>query len=507
MDPLAPLGRNDPCWCGSGRKHKRCHGNHHPASQPGAPVPSDPDDGFYISPTTVLKKDSLSSHGDGAPVLMGADGPKTQRIEYSNWDAELLQVAGDSDDSPLQPRNLGRLRVEVLRQLAALPQNESEPDDAVKEGVFSLAVESLRTLGSLVSSHPRRTLLWNEELDPAAFLGRTLLLADHVAIPDEVFGTLIHRQGNRSLREAAKRELHLAELLEAGLVIPVPTGVAMAAGGAAAVHLTKLDLEDGALVDWVRSQLILEGPTAREALLVRAADDFALNVGQFWLHAHIDGTEQTADGAFKTRLLRPFDATYDYGPWIRQVSDEAISHYVQRTNQRVVSADVYGAEYVTASLFEARLMARTGRGEQNTSVQAAVWADVPQLPQLTGPELAKLIQNEEAVEDLRRLIRASLVTARSSGDRVDALTGLAHELEASSHRLEKSVLSDRWWQGAVPGGLGLATLTIGALSGGILPLATGAVALVGSVAPALAARAKTRREAAYLFVASRRRNR
>jgi uncharacterized protein YecA (UPF0149 family) len=20
------IGRNDPCWCGSGRKYKRCHG-------------------------------------------------------------------------------------------------------------------------------------------------------------------------------------------------------------------------------------------------------------------------------------------------------------------------------------------------------------------------------------------------------------------------------------------------------------------------------------------------
>jgi preprotein translocase subunit SecA len=25
-DPGAKLGRNDPCWCGSGKKYKRCHG-------------------------------------------------------------------------------------------------------------------------------------------------------------------------------------------------------------------------------------------------------------------------------------------------------------------------------------------------------------------------------------------------------------------------------------------------------------------------------------------------
>jgi preprotein translocase subunit SecA len=25
-DPGAKLGRNDPCWCGSGMKYKKCHG-------------------------------------------------------------------------------------------------------------------------------------------------------------------------------------------------------------------------------------------------------------------------------------------------------------------------------------------------------------------------------------------------------------------------------------------------------------------------------------------------
>ncbi|WP_418888473.1 SEC-C metal-binding domain-containing protein [Mycolicibacterium neoaurum] len=38
VDPLAPLGRNEVCWCGSGVKYKRCHGNHRPGSQSGAPL-------------------------------------------------------------------------------------------------------------------------------------------------------------------------------------------------------------------------------------------------------------------------------------------------------------------------------------------------------------------------------------------------------------------------------------------------------------------------------------
>ena len=26
LDPERDVGRNDPCWCGSGKKYKRCHG-------------------------------------------------------------------------------------------------------------------------------------------------------------------------------------------------------------------------------------------------------------------------------------------------------------------------------------------------------------------------------------------------------------------------------------------------------------------------------------------------
>jgi preprotein translocase subunit SecA len=26
MDEERDIGRNDPCWCGSGKKFKRCHG-------------------------------------------------------------------------------------------------------------------------------------------------------------------------------------------------------------------------------------------------------------------------------------------------------------------------------------------------------------------------------------------------------------------------------------------------------------------------------------------------
>ena len=34
VDESEQIGRNDPCWCGSGKKFKKCHGA---LSQPGRP--------------------------------------------------------------------------------------------------------------------------------------------------------------------------------------------------------------------------------------------------------------------------------------------------------------------------------------------------------------------------------------------------------------------------------------------------------------------------------------
>jgi hypothetical protein len=451
----------------------------------------------------VLAKDALSLADGGAPLTIPTGSPTAKPIEYTNWDEELVAVA-QTGDPPMRPVDLGRLRVEVMRQLAALPNDDSEPSDDIKQGLFYLAAEALRTVSGLVSTSLRPSILWNEELDPSAFLGRTLLLADHVAMSDDVFQALLRRGSNRTLRRTAERALAIGDLIGAGVVIHVPIGVAMAVSGLAASELTDRDLKDVHLVSWVLDQLILEGPTAREAFFVRAGDEMSMHADKFWLHGHIDANSVKDDGTFTTKMLQPYDPTYDYGPWIKQVSDSAVGYYVQRTNERIVTADVYGAEYVTASMFEARLMARSRRGRVGGAAQAAVWADVPQLQSLTGPELIKLTQNEDAVEDLRRQVRASLITARTPGEQSDALTALAHEMEASSHRLEKTVRSDKLWQAAVPGGLGAASLVLGSLSGGLLPMAAGAAGLLGSVAPFLGARVNARREAAYLFVTARR---
>lgn len=504
-DLLAPYGRNAPCWCGSRLKYKYCHGIHRPPSLPGAPLPPDREDSKFLSPSTSIATAALiGSLPEGTPFTMPPGGPAPTPITFSNWE-EQLGDAASAAQVPLSPEALGGLRVEVLRRLAGLSASDAMPADAVIEGVYRLAAETVRTVAQLAKQKPRPAVLWNQELDVAQFLGRTLLLADHVLYPDHVFDVLLRGATTRRLKEAAGQELKNTELLVSGIAIPVPPGVAMAAQGRLALDLTAEDLRSPILVDWVRRQLIIEGPTAREALFVRAIDDLAHEAANFWLHGRIDpNSVDDETNTFRTGMLLPYDPEYDYDPWITQVEDSAVSALVQRTNERVVAADMFGSEYVSASLFEARLLRLRGHGKRLRPAQAALWADVPELTQLNSPDLAKLLKNEHAVEDLRHQVRASLAIARTERENIDAITDLAHQLEAASHRMQHAAITDLAWQAVIPGGLASASVVIGGIAGGLAGLGAGGLGALATLAPFLGTRLKDRRDAAYLFVTARR---
>lgn len=505
FDLLGTYGRNELCWCGSARKYKRCHGNDRPPSAPGAPLPADPEGSLYLSPSTAVAIEALNSFlPGGTPITMPSLEPKPSAVTFSNWEEDLMTA--HVDDDALSPASLGALRIEVLRKLASLPETDDAPSDDVIAGVYELTAATVRTVAHLAGREPRLTILWNEELDPDHFLGRTLLLADHVLCPDGVFDELLRQGSQQNLNRAAQRQLEDAELLGAGVVIPVPPGVGTAASSRAILDSTADDLKNTELVAWVRQQLLVEGPTAREALFVRARDDLNPDPTDFWLRGRIDQDSLDGEtGAFSTKMLSKYDPSDDYGPWIRQVENSAVSKFVQRTNERLIAADVFGSEYVSASLFEARLLRRRSQSERLGPSQAALWADIPELPMLSGRDLVKILKQEDAVEDLRMQVRAALVTARSDAENVDAISGLAHELEVASHKLRRTAQTDSAWQGAIPAGLGTASMLIGGVTGGLTGLGVGALGVLGALAPQLGTRLSTRRDAAYLFVAARRR--
>ncbi|MFY0408710.1 SEC-C domain-containing protein [Solicola sp. PLA-1-18] len=503
MDPLAELGRNDRCWCGSHLKYKHCHGDKRPASVAGAPLPPDWPGCRYISPSMSVRTEALTeSLSPGTPIYLPPTEPAPSAIAYTNWEHELSKTALKPGEH-LDPAVLGKLRVEVLRRVSTLT-GDGSPEDNVVEALYRLAAETLRTVDSLSRRRPKPTVLWNEELDVPTFLGRTLLLADHVLVPDDLFAALTRSADLETFRRLAKAQLELSDLISNGLVVFVPRGVAMAHRGPAAQQLTARDLADGRLVDWVRDQLIVEGPTARETLLVSAGDDLSTDPVNFWMYGRVEpGSFDNEAGTFMWGSLQPYDAGHDYAPWMRQVVNSATSMFIQRTNERLVSADVFAAEYVSASMFEARLLRRQGTGTGGVA-QSAIWADVPALPDLKSPDLARALLNEAAVADLRDQVRVSVMTARAPGEQVDALTHLAHGLEAASHKLERKMSSDRFWQAISPATLGTAGLFIGGIFGGLPGLVGGGLGAAAGLTPYLGTRLTDRRDAAYLFVAGRR---
>jgi hypothetical protein len=219
----------------------------------------------------------------GTPITLPPPEPTPLAVTFTNWEQQL--AAERWTETPMSAVELGRLRVEVLRQIVTLDDKEAQPSADLEQGLYQLAAETLRTVALLSRKQPRPTLLWAEELDVATFMGRTLLLADHIILADQVFATLL-RDGNVGrLGQAAEEQLKFADLLSSGLAIPVASGVAMAVRGQMTIDLTRRDLEDLSLVSWVRDQLILEGPTARE---VRAADDLSMHLNNLWLNGRID---------------------------------------------------------------------------------------------------------------------------------------------------------------------------------------------------------------------------
>lgn len=271
-------------------------------------------------------------------------GPKA--VQYSELDRLTAHTKPVGD--PLSPAALGKLRVETLKELASCPENDSAAAGTHVESILTLAILTLQTVNSLTEKPNDRTFLWNDELEADVFLARTLLLADHVFVPDLLLNAASREPTNRSLREVAQALLKHKNLLTAGVVIPIPDGVTRAVQGRSVQERTAQDLSQKEVVDFIRSQLILEGPTAREVLFATVKDDLEVTP-RIWFHARIDPDSLDEAGKFLASTLHSYDPDYDYGPWVSKVENDAISYYAQRTNERLVSADIFGAQYVSAS--------------------------------------------------------------------------------------------------------------------------------------------------------------
>lgn len=505
MDPLAPLNRQDPCWCGSGKTYRLCHRKlHTPRSQPGDPVPEDDENTFWLSPSIRMDRSLLPGMMPvgGVPIMAPTTEPGPRTVHYS--ELERLAAHSRHEGSARSPEALGKLRVEVLKEIVKCPDNDASVSDAHVESILGLAVMTMQTASSLTDNKDR-TVLWNEDLEADVFLSRTLLLADHVFVPDDLLKAVSDDPTNRSLKEAAQKLLRHKNLLTAGIVIPIPDGVSRAVQERSVQERTAQDLQRTEIVEFVRSQLVLEGPTAREVIFGSVKDNLEKeSFSQMWFNARIDSESlDSTTGEFTTRLLQRYEADYDYTAWIRQCQNAAISYYVQRTNERLVSADVFGAQYVSASPFEARLLQRRAAAVSPHPAQTAIWADIPMLNGLSSAGLASLLRHEQPIQDLRKRIRRALITAQDTSQGILAVTQAAQEIEDASEQLTKRIKTDRLLSGIIPAAG--STLGMGIASVGGLPGITGAaIGTLTTMAPYLATRIGSRREASYLYVAARR---
>lgn len=501
MDPLAPLNRQDPCWCGSCKTYRLCHRKlHSPRSQPGDTVPDDAEDSIWISPGLAMKPSLLAEMlPAGTPIMAPSSAPEPKAVRYS--ELERLTAAAKHEGDALSPKTLGKLRVEALTELSNGPNNESAAPDSRLEGIFRLAVLTLQTVNSLMKNPTQRTLLWNDELEADVFLSRTLLLADHVFVPDLLLNAASTEPTNRSLCEAARRLLNHRNLLTAGLVIPVPNGVARAVHGDSVRERTAEDLSRQEIVDFIRSQIVLEGPTAREVIFATAKDDLEV-FSKIFFHGRIDPSRTDGSGKFGVHMLHAYERDYDYSSWIEKVRNDAISYYAQRTNERLVTADLFGAQYVSASPFEARLLQRRTATLQHHPAQAAIWAVIPLLGDLSSAGLASLLRNEESIQSLRSRVRTAMVAVKEPGQDITAISQLSHEIESASHTLEKRIKTNRIYSGYFPAAASLAGLMVGA-AGGLPGIVAAALGGFGSLMPYLGNRVDSRRDASYLYVAAR----
>ena len=501
-NPLAEFGRQDPCWCGSNRTYRMCHKRWTaPKSQPGAAVPPDSEDDLYLSPNLRLAKSAIPNllPSGGAPIFLPMEelAPKPIAISELEGIIATAQATGTSVD----PVELARHRADLLRELARLPPTDEALSDEKIERILSFGLMAYQSVGELAQATPKPTLLWNEELSPTQFLTKTLLLADHILVPDRLLADAVLTPTNRSIGDLARKELSDEELILSGRVIPVPNGVAMALGRTAVETLTRQDLQDSRLLKFTRNQLVVEGPTAREALIINARDDLKPSP-RFWLYGRIDPGSVSDNGRFSMQMLQPHDPTYDYRPWIEQVKRDAVTHYIQRTVGRLTTSDLLGAEYVAASPFEARMLHERSAHETGPA-SASIWANVPALADLRSQDLARMLNNDDAVEDLRGKVRSAVTTSSTLHEQSAAISQLTAEIEQTSMSLEKKIRSERAYSAILPTLAGGAGLVVGG-AGGVLGLAGAGLGLLGGLLPYLGNLQNNRREASYLFIMARR---
>lgn len=368
----------------------------------------------------------------------------------------------------------------------------------IAEQILTLSVD---TAAAIVNGHAG-TSLWCDGHRLASVVGQTMFWANHYFVPDPLGARLIEgRLRADSLSGPIRQHLAHRQLIESGLVVPFPTDIAIPWIAERVSEATKADLAHEALVEWARRQLRLEGPTAREVLLVSALDDHEPSSPYMFgrLDQPLGHNEE-----FSTTLLGTYDSQFDYEPWISTVRSQHVARLVQETNIALAMGDLIKGRWLAPSPFRARLAQRMGVPSIGPDCLADI--NVPWLPDVDLETLSSLAKNEAAVDELRKAVARCVDAVGENTMTVDQLQLFVDEhAGAASGRLDRTLRNERTLKKLVPGAAVAGTLAISATLGPI-GWATGALSAVATGAPLISDYLTQRRSAPFLFWAARNRS-
>src|SRR5437660_8857925 len=115
-NPLAPFSRNQPCWCGSGRKYKMCHGRG-PRWPPGARLPESPPEegGIWVAPDVHFTEEALADltqQMKGSPIWGPSEQPEQRPLLIDSFSARLAEIP--AQDPVLSLSEAGMMRNDAL---------------------------------------------------------------------------------------------------------------------------------------------------------------------------------------------------------------------------------------------------------------------------------------------------------------------------------------------------------------------------------------------------------
>jgi hypothetical protein len=244
--------------------------------------------------------------------------------------------------------------------------------------------------------------------------------ADHYVAHDGLAAAgAAHRDDSVSWRSAVADLLEARPLVEAEIFVPVFTDLTIALVDEAVDAMVAVDLANPNYVAWAERQIVIEGPTAREAAFVHVVDDYPHD-GWFYLLNRLDpsSVEQPDPGGVlvRGRLLNRYDPAHDYTAWLLHGPAPSSRAAAQATRQRACRGGNDRSRPRHRQPFRARALRRRRAPlppAGDFDIGDAVWAEVPWLPDASPDLLVKIAKGEPRVEELRRATAAALRTVEA----------------------------------------------------------------------------------------------